>query len=55
MKYTYLLGLLAVLFLAGCEDLEDTYEDYVGDGPVRYLAKCTSVERLESVDCFLGE
>ncbi|MEQ3219516.1 MULTISPECIES: DUF4998 domain-containing protein [Odoribacteraceae] len=46
MKYTYLLGLLAVLFLAGCEDLEDTYEDYVGDGPVRYLAKCTSVEVL---------
>lgn len=38
--------LLAVLFLAGCEDLEDTYEDYVGNGPVRYLAKCDSVEVL---------
>ena len=43
MKYTYLLGLLAFLFFAACEDLEDTYDDYVGDGPVRYLAKCADV------------
>ena len=35
MKYTtILLSLLAFLSFAGCEDLEDTYEEYAGDGPV---------------------
>lgn len=44
MKYTtILLSLLAFLSFAGCEDLEDTYDDYAGNGPVRYLAKCTDL------------
>ncbi len=44
MKYTtILLSLLACLSFAGCEDLEDTYEEYAGDGPVRYLAKCENL------------
>ena len=44
MKYTFLLGLLACLFFAGCEDLEETYEDFSGDGPIRYLSKCKDVK-----------
>ena len=44
MKYTtILLSLLAFLSFAGCEELEDTYDDYAGDGPITYLAKCTDV------------
>lgn len=44
MKYTtILLSLLAFLSFAGCEDLEDTYDEYAGDGPITYLAKCTDV------------
>lgn len=43
MKYAYLLGLLAFLFFAGCEDLEDTYDEYTGDGPINYLATCSDV------------
>lgn len=44
MKHkTILLSLLAFLAFAGCEDLEETYEDYTGNGPVRYLAKCSDV------------
>lgn len=44
MKYkTILLSLLGFLAFAACEDLEETYKDYAGDGPVRYLAKCTDV------------
>ena len=44
MKYTtLLLSLLAFLSFAGCEDLEDTYDEYAGDGPVRYLAKSTDM------------
>ena len=44
MKYTtILLSLLACLSFAGCEDLEDTYEEYAGDGAVRYLAKCENL------------
>lgn len=44
MKHILLISsLLAFIFFAGCEDLEDTYDDYVGDGPIRYLTKCTDV------------
>ena len=34
---------LICLALAGCESLESTYEDYAGDGPVRYIGKCTDI------------
>ena len=26
--------------MVSCESLEDTYKDYAGDGPIRYLGKC---------------
>lgn len=28
----------------GCDDLEDTYSDYAGDGQIRYLTKCSDVK-----------
>ncbi len=48
MKHTnYLLGaILAFFCFAACEDMEETYDEYAGDGPIRYLAKCTDVEAL---------
>ena len=36
--------LVAVFALAGCEDLEDTYSDYAGDGMVRYVGRCKDVK-----------
>lgn len=42
MKITFIkyatIFLLLVVSLAGCENLEDTYSDYRGDGPERYLS-----------------
>lgn len=43
-KKIYFAWMLAAVFaLAGCEDLEDTYSDYAGDGMVRYVGKCKDV------------
>ena len=33
-----------MLILGGCESLEDTYKDYAGDGPIRYLVKCDDLD-----------
>ena len=33
----YLWILFVFFALAGCDDLEDTYSDYAGDGQIRYL------------------
>ena len=46
MKKIYLLVFWAVSSLVGCESLEDTYSDYIGDGPVRYVGKCEGVQVL---------
>ena len=43
--------MLALLFAAGCEDLKDTYDDYAGDGPVRYMARCTDVKVESGWEC----
>lgn len=42
---TYYIGLLAAAVLAtGCsESLEDTYDEWAGDGKIRYVAKCSDV------------
>lgn len=43
MKKKYLWLLWIFLPIIGCEDLEDTYSDYAGDGEIRYLGKCSNV------------
>lgn len=43
MRKIILFSLLAFIGFAACEELEDTYDDYTGDGPVLYLTKCTDV------------
>lgn len=41
----YTLGLFVSLLAVGCsESLEETYDEYAGDGMIRYLGKCTDVE-----------
>lgn len=39
----YIKFLWVLLAMAGCENLEDTYSDYAGDGVIRYVGKCTDV------------
>lgn len=36
---------------AGCEDMEDTYKDYAGDGPIRYVGKCSDVKVVPGWNC----
>lgn len=43
-KLFYIIGLFTASFVMGCEDMEDTYDDFSGDGPIRYLGKCMDVE-----------
>lgn len=48
----YCLSFLFVAGLfAGCEDMEDTYKDYAGDGPIRYVGKCKDVQVLPGWNC----
>lgn len=42
-KLYYIAWLFAALFVIGCEDLEDTYDEYAGDGMIRYVGKCSNV------------
>ena len=44
MKKIYLWLLLPLSIFGGCESLEDTYKDYAGDGPIRYLVKCDDLD-----------
>lgn len=41
-----MICMLATWAVVGCEDLEDTYDEFTGDGRIRYLGKCTNVEAL---------
>ena len=43
-KLYYIICLLATWVVVGCEDLEDTYDEFTGDGRIRYLGKCMNVE-----------
>lgn len=44
-KLYYTIGLFVALLTAGCsESLEDTYDEYAGDGMIRYLGKCSDLE-----------
>lgn len=36
--------MFTVLFAVGCQDLEDTYDEFTGGGMNRYLGKCGDVE-----------
>lgn len=42
IKY-FVWSILAMFFIAGCENLEDTYSEYAGDGKIQYVGKCTDV------------
>ena len=44
-KLYYIIGLLTALFVVSCsESLEETYDEFAGDGMIRYLGKCADVE-----------
>lgn len=36
--------LFVAFWLAGCEDLEDTYDEFAGDGMIRYVGKCSEAD-----------
>lgn len=41
----YTVSLFAALFAVGCsESLEETYDEFAGDGMIRYVGKCSDVE-----------
>lgn len=47
MKKAYILLLITAMFascFAGCEDQEDTWAEYAGNGRIRYTGICTDVE-----------
>lgn len=44
IKLYYTAWLFAFLSITGCEDLEKTYDEYAGDGMIRYIGKCSEVE-----------
>ena len=51
-KYTNYILILLTFTLCCCESMKETYEEYAGDGRIRYLAKCSNLEgipRWESV------
>lgn len=39
----YMAWLFVALFAVGCEDLEDTYDEFSGDGVIRYTGKCSGL------------
>ncbi len=39
----YLWSFVLLFALVSCNDLEDTYSDFSGDGVIRYVGKCTDV------------
>ena len=44
MKFNkYIYSILALLVMTSCQQLEDTYAEYSGDGLVRYIGKCKNV------------
>ena len=38
-----LFAIFCAVALASCDSLEDTYKEFAGDGPIRYLGKCTDL------------
>ena len=59
MKRIYIVIVLTAIFagiFAGCEDQEDTWDDYAGNGRIRYTGKCTDVSlELGWERLFLGK
>ena len=44
-KLYYIIGLIVASFAtASSESLEETYDEFSGDGMIRYVGKCADVE-----------
>ena len=44
-KLYYIIGLIVACFATACsESLEETYDEFSGDGMIRYVGKCADVE-----------
>ena len=43
-KFIHIIWILLVFIAVGCEDLEDTYDEYAGNGMIRYVGKCSNLE-----------
>lgn len=42
-KLYYFIGLFVAVLAMGCEDLEDTYDEWLGDGVERYVGRTTKL------------
>lgn len=49
LKYMFFFFFVALF--SGCEDMEDTYKEYAGDGPIRYVGKCSDVKVVPGWNC----
>lgn len=45
-RLLYMTWLFAAFFAMSCEDLEDTYDEFAGNGKIRYTGKCSDLEVL---------
>lgn len=43
-KWIYIAWSLALIGMVSCESLEETYDEYAGDGMIRYVGKCPPPE-----------
>lgn len=42
--YIRLIALSIIFFCVSCESMEDTYEKYWADGPIKYVGKCSDLK-----------
>lgn len=45
----------ACALLASCDSIEDTYNEFAGDGPIRYAGRCTDVSVKPGWECLRVE
>lgn len=50
-RLSYLWIVLSLTLFAACDSIEDTYKEFVGDGPIRYPGKCTNVSVISGWEC----
>lgn len=50
-RLSFLLIIFSLMLFAACDSIEDTYKEFVGDGPIRYPGKCTNVSVTSGWEC----
>lgn len=50
-RISFLLIIFSLMLFAACDSIEDTYKEFVGDGPIRYPGKCTNITVAPGWEC----